>query len=267
MLREGPGRQSTSVSLNHRSALVRGVDLGGTNAMPPRHHRRPGPVAAAPLDPRLVCELVLDGHHLADDTVRPAHRLADPDRLTLVSDAMPAAGMAARLLGLRDRVNCAPDRARTWSSRTRSRVRPGCGWAARRWDERPAPGGDVKDRRGRRGGGVRAGRRRWAGRTGPVRAVGAAGTGAYNRRESPVTAETAHSPERKPAPGAPNGVPAAHRPVASFRRTCDNDQPLLRCRGSGPCTYLDRLSPDRREEDQGRWQATRTRCRRGPSWP
>ncbi|MEU0951462.1 ROK family protein [Streptomyces niveus] len=31
MLREGPGRQSTTVSFNHRSALVCGVDLGGTN--------------------------------------------------------------------------------------------------------------------------------------------------------------------------------------------------------------------------------------------
>lgn len=31
VLREGPGRQSTSVSFNHRSALVCGVDLGGTN--------------------------------------------------------------------------------------------------------------------------------------------------------------------------------------------------------------------------------------------
>ncbi|MET4924005.1 amidohydrolase family protein [Streptomyces sp. PSRA5] len=56
--------------------------------------QEPGPVAAALLDPRLVCELVLDGHHLADDTVRPAHRVAGPDRLVPVSDAMPAAGMA-----------------------------------------------------------------------------------------------------------------------------------------------------------------------------
>ncbi|MGW4033748.1 amidohydrolase family protein [Streptomyces sp. NPDC004838] len=61
------------------------------NAMPGLHHREPGPVAAALLDARLVCELILDGHHLADDTVRLAHRVAGPDRLMLVSDAMPAA--------------------------------------------------------------------------------------------------------------------------------------------------------------------------------
>lgn len=79
--------------------LTLAADLGARavthlfNAMPPLHHREPGPVAAALLDPRLVCELVLDGHHLADDTVRLAHRVAGPDRLTLISDAMPAAGM------------------------------------------------------------------------------------------------------------------------------------------------------------------------------
>ncbi|MFI6080927.1 N-acetylglucosamine-6-phosphate deacetylase [Streptomyces sp. NPDC051217] len=79
--------------------FARATDLGARavthlfNAMPPLHHREPGPVATALLDPRLVCELVLDGHHLADDTVRLAHRVAGPDRLVLVSDAMPAAGM------------------------------------------------------------------------------------------------------------------------------------------------------------------------------
>ncbi|MBO3682088.1 helix-turn-helix domain-containing protein [Streptomyces sp. NEAU-YJ-81] len=31
LTREGPGRQSTAVGFNHRSALVCGVDLGGTN--------------------------------------------------------------------------------------------------------------------------------------------------------------------------------------------------------------------------------------------
>ncbi|WP_328583953.1 N-acetylglucosamine-6-phosphate deacetylase [Streptomyces sp. NBC_00370] len=64
------------------------------NAMPPLHHREPGPAAAALLDPRLSCELILDGHHLADDTVRLAHRTAGADRLLLVSDAMPAAGLS-----------------------------------------------------------------------------------------------------------------------------------------------------------------------------
>ncbi|MFJ2954340.1 N-acetylglucosamine-6-phosphate deacetylase [Streptomyces sp. NPDC087270] len=91
------------ISLGHTdasaTAFVRAVDAGARsvthlfNAMPPLEHRRPGPAAAALLDPRLCCELILDGHHLADDTVRLAHRTAGADRLMLVSDAMPAAGM------------------------------------------------------------------------------------------------------------------------------------------------------------------------------
>jgi N-acetylglucosamine-6-phosphate deacetylase len=74
------------------------------NAMPPLHHRDPGPVAAALLDPRLSCELILDGHHLADDTVRLAHQLAGPGRLMLVSDAMPAAGLSDGTYRFADRV-------------------------------------------------------------------------------------------------------------------------------------------------------------------
>jgi N-acetylglucosamine-6-phosphate deacetylase len=79
--------------------FTRAVDAGARsvthlfNAMPPLEHRAPGPVAAALLDPRLSCELILDGRHLADDTVRLAHRIAGADRLMLVSDAMPAAGL------------------------------------------------------------------------------------------------------------------------------------------------------------------------------
>ncbi|GHH79090.1 N-acetylglucosamine-6-phosphate deacetylase [Streptomyces sulfonofaciens] len=81
-------------------AFAEATDLGARavthlfNAMPPLHHREPGPVAAALLDARLRCELILDGHHLAVDTARLAYRLAGPERLLLVSDAMPAAGMA-----------------------------------------------------------------------------------------------------------------------------------------------------------------------------
>lgn len=63
------------------------------NAMPPLHHRDPGPVARALLDPRIRSEIILDGHHLDDDTVRLALACAGPGRLLLVTDAMAAAGM------------------------------------------------------------------------------------------------------------------------------------------------------------------------------
>ena len=66
------------------------------NGMAPLHHREPGPVAAslaalASGDARV--ELIADGVHLADATVRLVFALAPPDGIVLVSDAMAAAGM------------------------------------------------------------------------------------------------------------------------------------------------------------------------------
>ena len=66
------------------------------NGMQPLHHRRPGPVAAS-LDAlargATHVELITDGVHLADETVRLVFAV-DPGRhVVLVSDAMVAAGM------------------------------------------------------------------------------------------------------------------------------------------------------------------------------
>ncbi|MCM3847576.1 amidohydrolase family protein [Pseudonocardia sp. DR1-2] len=66
------------------------------NAMPPMHHRAPGPVAAclaAAGRGELVVELVADGVHLSPDTVAAVFDLVGPDRVALVTDAMAAAGM------------------------------------------------------------------------------------------------------------------------------------------------------------------------------
>jgi len=62
------------------------------NAMPGLHHREPGPVALALSDERLTFEIVGDGHHVAPQVIRVAARAAG-DRLTFVTDAMPAAGL------------------------------------------------------------------------------------------------------------------------------------------------------------------------------
>jgi N-acetylglucosamine-6-phosphate deacetylase len=76
-----------------------GVDAGAKhvthlfNAMPPFSHRTPGALARGLLDARLTVELIVDGHHLADDTVRLALRTAGPERIVLVTDAMAAAGL------------------------------------------------------------------------------------------------------------------------------------------------------------------------------
>ena len=61
------------------------------NAMPPIHHRSPGPVLALLLDERVRCEVILDGHHLDDDMVQMALRLKGAEGLMAVSDAMPLA--------------------------------------------------------------------------------------------------------------------------------------------------------------------------------
>lgn len=66
------------------------------NGMPVFHHRDPGPVGgalAAAAAGEAVVELVADGVHLADDTVRTVLELLGPDRVALVTDAMAAAGM------------------------------------------------------------------------------------------------------------------------------------------------------------------------------
>ena len=73
--------------------------LGAThlfNAMPPLHHRAPGPVAAclaAAARGEMVVELVGDGVHLAPETVATVFALVGADQIALVTDAMAAAGM------------------------------------------------------------------------------------------------------------------------------------------------------------------------------
>jgi N-acetylglucosamine-6-phosphate deacetylase len=67
------------------------------NGMPVLHSRAPGPVAAAlaaAARAEAVVELVADGVHLAPDTVAAVFDLVGPDQIALVTDAMPAAGMA-----------------------------------------------------------------------------------------------------------------------------------------------------------------------------
>jgi len=63
------------------------------NGMPSMHHRRPGPVGATLLCPRLTAELIADGVHLHVAAIRLAHRLKGARRLALVTDAISAAGL------------------------------------------------------------------------------------------------------------------------------------------------------------------------------
>lgn len=63
------------------------------NGMRPVHHRDPGPVVALLESPGVVCEVVADGVHLHDGMLRHIVRVAGPERVALVTDAMSAAGM------------------------------------------------------------------------------------------------------------------------------------------------------------------------------
>jgi len=62
------------------------------NGMRPLGHREPGP-AGALLDRMVTCEVIADGTHLHDATIRLVARAAGPGNLVLITDAMAAAGM------------------------------------------------------------------------------------------------------------------------------------------------------------------------------
>ena len=80
-----------------RAALDRGAS-GFThlfNAMSPFHHRDPGAVGAALLDPRVWCGLIVDGHHVHPAALRVALAARPAERFMLVTDAMSCVGTAA----------------------------------------------------------------------------------------------------------------------------------------------------------------------------
>lgn len=64
------------------------------NAMRPLHHREPGPIAFGLLHREISIDVIADGHHLDPRMLELAARAKHEDRLVLISDAMPAAGLA-----------------------------------------------------------------------------------------------------------------------------------------------------------------------------
>ncbi|KRE91346.1 N-acetylglucosamine-6-phosphate deacetylase [Arthrobacter sp. Soil764] len=66
------------------------------NAMPPLHHRSPGPVSAslsAAKAGKAVVELIADGVHLAPEIVKLVFDLVGAENIALVTDAMAATGL------------------------------------------------------------------------------------------------------------------------------------------------------------------------------
>ncbi len=64
------------------------------NAMGGFHHRSPGCAVAALVDPRITVEVIIDGHHLHDGTVRMIYQLKGAEGMAPVSDAIPLSGKA-----------------------------------------------------------------------------------------------------------------------------------------------------------------------------
>ncbi|MGH3661557.1 MAG: N-acetylglucosamine-6-phosphate deacetylase [Micromonosporaceae bacterium] len=95
--------RGVTVAVGHTDATyaqtMDGIRAGATvgthlfNGMRPPHHREPGPVYALLGARQAVCELIADGTHLHDATLRFAADVAGPARAALVTDAMAAAGM------------------------------------------------------------------------------------------------------------------------------------------------------------------------------
>lgn len=63
------------------------------NAMRPFAHRDPGIVGAVLANPAVVAELVADGHHVHPGALATAIRACGPDRVALVTDNVPQAGL------------------------------------------------------------------------------------------------------------------------------------------------------------------------------
>jgi N-acetylglucosamine-6-phosphate deacetylase len=95
-------RRGVQVSIGHaglsyedaREALVAGARRGTHlfNALPPIHHRVPGPVPALLEDESAYLELTVDGRHVHTSVVALAIRLAGPDRILLITDGTDVAG-------------------------------------------------------------------------------------------------------------------------------------------------------------------------------
>lgn len=75
-------------------AIVLGATVGTHlfNAMPPLHHRQPGPALALLEHPDVTVELIADGVHLHPAAVHAVVQAAGPDRVAVITDAIAAAG-------------------------------------------------------------------------------------------------------------------------------------------------------------------------------
>lgn len=89
------------VSIGHTSCdyetALRAIEAGAKslthtyNAMPPLHHRRPGPIGAA-FEKHIYAEIICDGFHISKPVVLATYAMFGRERMILVSDSIRSAG-------------------------------------------------------------------------------------------------------------------------------------------------------------------------------
>lgn len=107
-------RAGIHVSLGHSNATdleaKAAIDAGARaithlfNAMSQCEGRAPGLVGATLADPRVICGLIADGHHVASTAILAALAAKGPDGIALISDAMPSAAGGPDQFTLQGRV-------------------------------------------------------------------------------------------------------------------------------------------------------------------
>jgi N-acetylglucosamine-6-phosphate deacetylase len=92
--------QGVTVSAGHTEAsfddVAEAIKNGLTNtththnAMSGHHHRNPGVVTAAMYFDELYCEVICDGIHVCENTLKTFYKTVGPDRFVMVTDALKA---------------------------------------------------------------------------------------------------------------------------------------------------------------------------------
>ena len=105
--------QGLRISIGHSEAtasiVAQAVSDGATgvthlfNAMAPMSARTPGIIGAALAEQRLTAGLIVDGIHVDPVSVRAAFAAKGPDRIALVTDAMPTVGSSRSRFDLQGR--------------------------------------------------------------------------------------------------------------------------------------------------------------------
>jgi len=97
------GRRGWIVSIGHTRATVEVLDQAlqagachmthFMNAMPPLHHRAPGPVGWGLVEDQVTCDVIADGVHLDPSILKLILRSKTAERVSLISDAVAPTGL------------------------------------------------------------------------------------------------------------------------------------------------------------------------------